>query len=300
MAPFTRAAKAAAAATMCLLLDLSHDEVSIVMHELCDPLQPLLAVHLSSTAKGLREAMEEQLVELKQQRQRATALAALCKLSCAQLRGATRLWLGAVHTGCLTLDHYRTLGTLLRCRSLPRLQELVIDGCNNGDEGVALLAAGLGRSGLPSLSTLIIECAEIGPRGATALAAALTKRAVPLLDLVSFDQNPIGDVGMASLAPALRQLPELETLDLSNNELTDEGLAALLASPTEGVLPSLKVLYLRNNRITDEGCAKLASALRGGALPALRELWSLWLRLDGNPASGDAQDEAELVGVKTC
>ena len=70
--------------------------------------------------------------------------------------------------------------------------------------------------------------------------------------------------------------------------------------PTEGVLPSLKLLYLRNNRITDECCATLASALRGGALPALRELWSLWLRLDGNPASEDAQDEAELVGLKTC
>ena len=59
-----------AAAKTCLLLDLSHDEVSIVTHELCDPLQPLLAVHLSSTAKGLREAMEEQLAELKQHRQR--------------------------------------------------------------------------------------------------------------------------------------------------------------------------------------------------------------------------------------
>ena len=57
MAPRTRAAEAraaAAAAATCLLLDLSHDEVSIVTHELCDPLEPLLAVHLSSTAKGLR------------------------------------------------------------------------------------------------------------------------------------------------------------------------------------------------------------------------------------------------------
>ena len=53
MAPRTRAASAAAEAT-CLLLDMSHDEVSIVTHELCDPLRPLLAVHLSSTAKGLR------------------------------------------------------------------------------------------------------------------------------------------------------------------------------------------------------------------------------------------------------
>ena len=68
-----------AAAKTCLLLDLSHDEVSIVTHELCDPLQPLLAVHLSSTAKGLREAMEEQLAELKQQTQGPGGGAALSR-----------------------------------------------------------------------------------------------------------------------------------------------------------------------------------------------------------------------------
>ena len=95
-----RAASAAAAEATCLLLDLSHDEVSIVTHELCDPLQPLLAVHLSSKAKGLREAMEEQLAQLKGQRQGAAALAALrgwsCALrgwSCAQLRAARNLFL---------------------------------------------------------------------------------------------------------------------------------------------------------------------------------------------------------------
>jgi hypothetical protein len=52
MAPRYRAASARAAAAAeatCLLLDLSNDEVSIVTHELCDPIQPLLAVHLSST-----------------------------------------------------------------------------------------------------------------------------------------------------------------------------------------------------------------------------------------------------------
>ena len=64
-----------AAAKTCLLLDLSHDEVSIVTHELCDPLQPLLAVHLSSTAKGLREAMEEQLAQLRRRHAEAAAMA---------------------------------------------------------------------------------------------------------------------------------------------------------------------------------------------------------------------------------
>ena len=62
------------------------------------------------------------------------------------------------------------------------------------------------------------------------------------------------------------------------------------------MLPSLKkVYYLDNNQITDEGCAALASALRGGALPALRvgELFSssvlTELRLDHNPASQEAR-----------
>ena len=59
----------------CELLKLSHDEVSIVTHELCDPLRPLLAVHLSSTAKGLWVPMQEQLAELRQRHAEAAAMA---------------------------------------------------------------------------------------------------------------------------------------------------------------------------------------------------------------------------------
>ena len=50
------------------------------------------------------------------------------------------------------------------------------------------------------------------------------------------------------------------------------------------MLPSLEILGLDDNQITDEGCAALASALRGGALPALKAL-----ALFGNPASNQAQ-----------
>ena len=49
MAPRTEAASAAAAVATCFLLGLSHDEVSIVTHDLCDPLQPLLARALERT-----------------------------------------------------------------------------------------------------------------------------------------------------------------------------------------------------------------------------------------------------------
>ena len=98
MAPRTRAAKARAAAAAevtCLLLDLSHDEQSIVTHELCDPLRPLLAVHLSSTAKGLWVPMQEQLAELRQRHAEAAAMARAWGMSCAALADATELVLGA-------------------------------------------------------------------------------------------------------------------------------------------------------------------------------------------------------------
>ena len=116
MAPRTRLGKARAAAAAeatCLLLDLSHDEVSIVTHELCDPLQPLLAVHLSSTAKGLREAMEEQLAELKQLWQQSAALTAYLNWSWAQLCDARHLDLGAVyHRSLKNLGHTGELSAL--------------------------------------------------------------------------------------------------------------------------------------------------------------------------------------------
>ena len=53
------------------------------------------------------------------------------------------------------------------------------------------------------------------------------------------------------------------------------------------MLTSLQFLDLDDNQITDEGCAALASALRGGELPALKKL-----DLDGNPASEEAQEAA--------
>ena len=283
MAPFTRAAKAAAAATMCLLLDLSHDEVSIVTHELCDPLRPLLAVHLSSTAKGLREAMEEQLAELKGQRQGAAALAALRGWSCAELRAATNLYVGAAYGMPLTLAHWRTLGTLARCGSLPHLRLLYIITSDNGDEGVPLLADGLRRGRLPSLRTLQLAKTQIGPQGATALAPALTKRALPSLEGLNLDFNPLGDAGLAALLPALRRLPPLKHLFLTGINIGDEGVASLVAQPTAGALKSLVRLDLDYNQIRDAGCAALASALRGGALPAL-----MVLGLDSNPASEEA------------
>ena len=136
----------------------------------------------------------------------------------------------------LTLAHWRTLGTLARCGSLPELLELEIHGSDTGDAGVVLLADGHRRGCLPSLVFLRLANAQIGPQGATALASALTKRALPSSITIDLGSNQIGDAGLAALAPSLRQLPKLDQLFLYNNQITDQGLASLLAPPTTGVL----------------------------------------------------------------
>ena len=69
-------------------------------------------------------------------------------------------------------------------------------------------------------------------------------------------------------------------LGLDGTNITDEGVASLVAQPTAGALKSLKELRLDRNQITDAGCATLASALRGGSLPAINQL-----ELGINPAA---------------
>ena len=51
------------------------------------------------------------------------------------------------------------------------------------------------------------------------------------------------------------------------------------------MLPSLERLFLINNQITDEGCAALASALAGGALPSSLRGGPQALKLDNNEAT---------------
>ena len=287
MAPTTRrvseAAASAAASGPCRLLALSDDVVSVVAHELCDPLRPLLAVNLSSTAKGLRAAMQSALAELQLQRVAAEALAALCRLSLVQLRDATQLVFGQAYRMPLSLAHWRTLGTLVGCRSLPRLERLYIRGADNGGQGVALLAAGLRRRE-SSLINLTLVGTQIEDEGAVALASGLTERALPALKDLDLEGNRLGDAGLAALAPALRQLPGLAVLSLDHNQIGDRGVASLLAEPLQDALPSLHTLWLHDNLITDRGCAGLAAKLCTGAPPELRRL-----SVSGNPASEEAQ-----------
>jgi len=255
----------------CRLASLSDDEVRVVAHELCDPLRPSLAVHLSSTAKGLRAAMQPTLAELQQQRLAAEALAALWDKGLAWLRAEDELWFGKEVSASLTLGHWGTLGNLVACRSLSRLVQLHICGADNAVEGTALLAEGFRRGGLPSLEVLNFDDAMVGPVN---LATCLTTSKLPALKTLHLEEcrTSMGDEGLGALAPALRKLSRLQHLYLADNLIGDRGMALLLAEPMEGVLPILSFLRLSDNMLTNACLPHLELILCGGALPAITKI----------------------------
>ena len=285
------------------LSKLSGDEQGIILGQLCNTLEPRLAMYFSSACTELRvlltPAMRQQL------RADYEAAAALCLkmgTSCKGLREAQMVrWM---HKGLTTAD-LATLGTLVSV--MPALERLCLDEDSGwhiepaaGPDGVQRLAKGLNAGAWPAVTMLQMHNIHVGDAGASALAAALGRCALPRLNTLELINSAIGDVGLVALAPALRQLPALESLTLAGSvyefrsrgmygdegfvydpfNIGDEGLTALVAPlppagalpPSTGALKRLKSLDLSSTQITDAGCAALAAALKNGALPALKRL----------------------------
>ena len=270
------------------LSTLSGDEQGILFVQLCNVLDPGIAVALSSVSNELRTATRVPLQQLKAGHEAAAALCLkLGHRNCKALREAKGVRL--FNKG-LTADELKLLGTLGSV--LPALERLTLYEPAAGPNGVRQLAEGLGAGELPAVIELQIFGTHVGDAGASALATALGKGALPWLKGLQLNSAAVGDAGLVALAPALRRLPALEFLALDGNPFGDEGLAALVAPPppagapppTTGGLAKLKVLYLSRTQITDAGCATLAAALDSGALPALENLY-----LDGIPASAAAK-----------
>ena len=89
--------------------------------------------------------------------------------------------------------------------------------------------------------------------------------------------------GCANATNVLKKaMARLEELSLYNNNLGDEGAAAIAAAAAAGGLPRLESLCLAKSKIGDAGVQALASAFAGGAFPKLD-----WLGLSRNKI-GDA------------
>ena len=265
------------------LLKLSADEQRLVFVQLCNVLEPRIAVYLSSVSNELREPTQALLQQLKANHEAATAFChAIGLWGCKKLREAKEVDWRPTWESLAVPPDLGLLGTLGSV--LPALERLYLRPASSvavAPDVVLRLAKGLGAGALPAVTTLHFWHLHLGDAGSSALAAALGRGALPRLQLLSLARAGIGDAGLVALAPALRRLPALEALHLLCNPLGDEGLTALVAPPLPagalppptGVLAGLKTLNLCRTQITDAGCATLVSALDGGALSALEGLF---------------------------
>ena len=272
------------------LSKLGGDEQCLIFSQLCNTLDPLIAMAFSSASSELQALTQPLQQQLKADYEAATALAR--KLgwnfkSCKDLRkamvissGRSIYYLSHWTYDGLTATDLELLGTLV----LPALGSLHLREPAAGPDGVQRLAEKLCAGALPALTILEFSNMQVGDAGASALAAALGRGAIPRLKSLNLILSYIGDAGLVALAPALRRLPALEHLDLCYNSFGDEGLAALVAPPAAAgalrppagdVLTRLKKLKVGGNmgaEITDAGCATLAEAIDSGILPVLEEV----------------------------
>ena len=262
---------------------LSPDLSGVIFSQLCNTLDPGVAVAFSSASSELWALTHAQRQQLKADYNAAATLSLkLGMQGCKELREATTVEMRPRTR--LSDDDLATLGTLGSL--LPALKKLVPhplclnERAASHEDGVQRLAEKLGARALPGLTSVSFNNMHVGDAGASALAAALDRGALPRLEELWLRDADIGDAGLVALAPALRQRPALETLGLAGNPFGDEGLAALVAPPPADAPPpqaealaKLHGLDLSSTQIADAGCAHLASRLRSGALPALGVLY---------------------------
>lgn len=191
--------------------------------------------------------------------------------------------------------HIVLMNELSLAGRLTPLHSIRLRGSRLGDEGAQLLASGVLSQFLPELRLLDLERSSIGATGGNALGDALGNAAAPLLESINLSHNALeGEAGAALLraipskcgrlrrlalrgcsldAAAIRalpdiQLPALEQLDLSFNNLGSRGIA-VVGARARG-LPNLRELVLTDVGAGNAGLETLLFALP--ALPALVRL----------------------------
>ena len=283
---------------------LSHDELGVIFDGLADPLQPVVAVALSSTCLGLRTPLQAALQVLRQRHARAGVLCRKLKRSRLGLHDAENLYhiydVASPSSERLDAGDMTTLGMILRTCGLLRLKSIHLNNHICDYASLQALSEGLGGGGAPSLESLGLIGCNIGPAGAEALGAALSRGVLPNLQSFALSGNRIGSQGVAALAPALRKLPALQALYLMKCGIVDKDMASLFADLGKNDFKKLETLCLITNLITDAGVASLVTAIDAGALPELKNN-EVRFRLFGghfdNPAS-DAAIEAVQTALK--
>ena len=186
------------------LSKLSGDEQGVVFIQLCNVLEPGIAVAFGSANSELWALTQAQRQQLRADNEAAAALCLKMGMrSCKALREAktvhVRFRLNHLYLCAADLATLGSLGSVL-----PVLEKLYLFESSAGPDGVQRLMAGLGRGALPALAIFDLEASRLGDAGASALAAALGRGALPQLKVLNLQRNFIGNAGLVALAPALR------------------------------------------------------------------------------------------------
>ncbi|CAK9033518.1 unnamed protein product [Durusdinium trenchii] len=141
-----------------------------------------------------------------------------------------------------------------------------------GDEFMKVFAEAAGKGAFPSLRLMYLYGNAIGDDGFEALTEAMAQDAFAPkgLETLLVMGNKITDKGAVSLWKPMQlgRLRLLRSFGIGNG-VSDEGLQMLVEGGLQGNLPELSELHLTENPLTDKGIASLLQAREAGALECL-------------------------------
>ena len=154
-------------------------------------------------------------------------------------------------------DEHRIIQALRTCiAEYKNENDIVLEYFDLGSNEAIRLASALTNGDLPHIRKMQLNNNLIEEDGIIAIAEALPHCSIGTLILTS---NDIGNEGAIAIARALPDASELTTLDITNCQLTIDGVIAIVEA-----LPHCNIsdLYLSENDIGNEGAFAIANALK--------------------------------------
>lgn len=161
---------------------------------------------------------------------------------------------------------------------LSGITELYLSYLNLEDEGAIAICDVLQKS-FPALEVLEMAGNDITVKAAASLAACVVSK--QSLKKLNLSENELKDEGAVEIAKAFEEgHPSLKELDLSNNMIRRVG-ARSLARAVASNKPEFKLLNINGNAISDEGIDEVKEILKEGVLGPL----------DENDVEGEEEEE---------
>lgn len=169
---------------------------------------------------------------------------------------------------------------------LRNLTSLDVSDCSFEDEGADQLAQAVGKQ--TQLRFLKLRDASLGGEGAKKVLKALASSNIQLLEL-DLSGNELEDDGLAAIAPLLKTQTQLQVLRLDENEITSTGVKDFCEEVGSESFPALVELSLCGNEITAKGALAIVNVI----VPTKQHFERL--ELDTNQISDKGVSEVQAI-----